>query len=205
MRIVLASASPRRKVLLDQAGLDFEVFARAVEEEIGPGKTPEELVLRNAEKKTMEAAKAFEHRALFIGADTVVALGDEILGKPNNPNAAFTMLRSLSGREHMVYTGVCLFDSATGNKRLFAESAYVQMKELTDGEIQAYIDTNEPMDKAGSYGLQGRGAVFVSQIHGDYTTVVGLPLCALYREIKNMGLGHVFFPSFSPGFLRGER
>lgn len=182
MKIILASASPRRSALLRQIGLDFDVCPADVAEECA-GLEPEALVLLNAERKAAAVCPG-PGPAVVIGADTIVVHNGQILGKPKDRAEAFDMLRRLGGGEHTVYTGVCLLSG--GKKRTFAERASVFMIDLTDADIEAYIDTGEPMDKAGAYGLQGRGAVFVREIRGDYTTVIGLPVCALWREICNI-------------------
>lgn len=182
--IILASASPRRRELLAQAGFQFEVKVSDAEETITekePGRIVEELALRKA-----EAVAAAETDALIIGADTVVAVDGKILGKPHTREEAFSMLSMLQGRRHQVYTGVALvLKRARGEKReIFSERTDVFMYPMTEGEILEYIDTGEPMDKAGAYGIQGRAAVYIEKIEGDYNNVVGLPIARLYQKLK---------------------
>ena len=185
MNIVLASASPRRRELLSHFPIEFTVDPAAGPENPPAGADPEALV------KTLASAKAAEVAArhpdsLVIGADTVVELDGRILGKPADRDDAFRMLRSLSGREHRVYTGVALIcaDASLCN----AERTRVHFREMTDREILAYIDSGEPMDKAGAYGYQGLAGLFVERIEGDFFNVVGLPLCLLGRMLDTIGV-----------------
>ncbi|MCR5256506.1 MAG: Maf family protein [Acetatifactor sp.] len=191
-KIYLASASPRRKDLLDQIGLKFEVMISAADENIretDPAKMVEELSLRKAgavEKKLRELKKAQD--AIIIGADTVVAAkkpttGDEIiLGKPADKADAKEMLKKLRDREHFVYTGVTLIKN--GEIKTFSEKTVVRFGPMTEEEIDEYIATGDPLDKAGSYGIQGFCARYIKGIKGDYNNVVGLPVSRLYAEIK---------------------
>lgn len=186
MKIILASGSPRRKELLAQAGYDFIIEVSDADENIQadhPGELVEELSHRKAEavaKQHQNFAKKEDGEITIIGADTVVAIDGKILGKPDGEEGAVRMLRSLSGRTHQVYTGVSLLLLSEG--RLMAEKKFhvctdVTMRELSDEEICWYVSTGEPMDKAGAYGIQGKAAMFIAGIHGDYYNVVGLPLC----------------------------
>jgi len=184
-RVVLASASPRRRELLIQAGFSFEVIESNADEKVErmePGALVEEL----AKRKARAVAEGLTGEALVIGADTVVALDGEILGKPKSEADAFRMLKALQGRTHQVYTGVALIDWNTKDfeSKSFAECTDVTMYPMSDEEIYAYIDTKEPMDKAGAYGIQGRAAIYVREIRGDYNNVVGLPIARLYQEMK---------------------
>lgn len=186
MKIILASASPRRKELLGQLGLEFEICVSDVEEVVTqniPAKIVEELSAMKAEA----VFKQTDGDVLVIGADTVVALGDQILGKPVDENDAVHMLQNLQAREHEVYTGVTLFLRKGGleTKKSFSECTQVKFYPMTEEEIRRYVDTKEPMDKAGAYGIQGIGGRFVERINGDYNNVVGLPIARLYRELKN--------------------
>jgi len=183
-KIILASASPRRRELLTQAGFSFEVKVSDAEETITerePEKIVEELALRKA-----EAAAVPEEHALVIGADTIVAADGKILGKPHSREEAFAMLSMLQGRTHQVYTGVALVSKEAGAERrtVFSEKTDVTMYSMTEQEIRAYIETGEPMDKAGAYGIQGRAAIYIKKIDGDYNNVVGLPIARLYQELK---------------------
>ena len=185
MRIILASASPRRKELLAQLGLDFEIQVSDVEEvitETAPNRVVEELSMQKAE----DVFRRTEGDVMVIGADTVVVMEGTILGKPGDEEHAFEMLKKLQAKEHCVYTGVTLYVRKGENvfRNTFSECTVVKFYPMTDGEIKWYVDTKEPMDKAGAYGIQGWGARFVEKISGDYNNVVGLPIARLYQEIK---------------------
>lgn len=192
MNIVLASASPRRRALLDQIGLSYETFPVNVSESMDQTTDAETLVCANAAAKADAALAFVMPGTLIIGADTVVAIDGKFLGKPIDTDGAADMLRTLSGRVHTVYTGVCLILAAPNsedcNRRAFAEKARVWIRDIHDDELKAYIRTAEPLDKAGGYAAQGLGSVFVERIEGDYTTVVGLPLSRLWSEIRAMGV-----------------
>ena len=183
-QMILASASPRRRELLTQAGFAFEIKVSDVEETVTE-KEPEKIVEELAERKA-DAAAASEADALIIGADTIVAVDGKILGKPHSREEAFAMLSLLQGRTHQVYTGVALVSKAAGEekRKIFSEKTDVVMYPMTEREIWEYIDTGEPMDKAGAYGIQGRAAVYIQKIDGDYNNVVGLPIARLYQELK---------------------
>ena len=180
--IILASASPRRKELLATAGLDFTVKVTDVEEKIEEGLTPDAVVMSLALQKAQ--AVALENPdSVVIGADTVVVLDGKILGKPESEENAVEMLASLSGRSHIVYTGVALIK---GDKvKNFCEATQVEFYDLTKEEIEAYVATKDCMDKAGAYGIQSRGCVLISKIDGDYFNVVGLPVSKVYRELRD--------------------
>ena len=181
-KIILASASPRRKELLTTAGVEFEVLVSDADETIPEGTLPADAAMLTAEKKALAVAEKCTN-AVVIGADTIVVLDGRILGKPKDEADAKAMLRFLSGREHEVITGVCLTDGTKIEK--FAQVSRVGFYELTDDEISAYVATREPMDKAGAYGIQGRGCVLVERIEGDYFNIVGLPVAATVRAIKD--------------------
>jgi septum formation protein len=174
-RLILASASPRRKRLLKQIGLDFDVLPSSVPETWEENTSPPEIALRLAREKA-EAIAGNLPSGVVIGADTLVVLEGRILGKPQNPDEAFRFLRKLSGRSHDVITAVVLLDAESGRVLADVEVTRVFFREVSDQEIHAYIASGEPMDKAGAYGIQGRGVLFVKRIEGCYTNVVGLPL-----------------------------
>ncbi len=188
-QVILASASPRRKELLEQIDLEFEVIPSKAEELVLPDETPEEHVVRLSINKATEVAERSDVDARwFIGSDTIVLCHEQILGKPTDEQHAAEMLRTLSGREHRVLSGYAILDRQTGEQRTEAVSTQVRFRNLTDEEIARYIATGEPMDKAGSYAIQGRGVCFVAGIEGSYTNVVGLPLCRLTLTLKEMGV-----------------
>lgn len=180
MELILASGSPRRKELLQQIGLTFSVHPADVEEVLDPAWSARHAVEQLSAQKAAAVAKSFP-QSLVLAADTVVSLDETILGKPKTAEDAFTMLRALSGRSHVVYTGFTLRRGETCLTR--SEATHVTFRPLSDEEISAYIASGEPMDKAGAYGIQGLGALFVSAIDGDYFNVMGLPLCALAQAL----------------------
>ena len=189
MRILLASASPRRRELLEQIGLSFEVVVSHVEEvitETEPGKVVEQLSAQKAEAVAGSLGKP-EEETLVIGADTVVAAENTILGKPADAAKAVEMLRLLAGRTHAVYTGVTLIlRGASGEtaRKTFHERTDVSFYPMEEAEIRQYVATGDCMDKAGAYGIQGFCARYISGINGDYNNVVGLPVGRLYQEMK---------------------
>ena len=191
--IVLASRSPRRRELLTQMGIGpFTVLVPEGPETAPPGLTPDALVVHLAVEKAAAAAALAEPGALLIAADTIVVLDGDILGKPKNEAEAFSMLRRLAGRTHVVYTGLALRRESL--LRTAWERTTVHFRSLTDEEIRAYIATGEPMDKAGAYGIQGRGSVLVEGIEGDFFTVMGLPVCRLGQMLPEFGV----FPLTGP-------
>lgn len=184
-KIVLASASPRRRELLEQIGIKFDiVVSNEPEDEIDKSLSPENYTSELALMKACNVAKKLtgtkRKDSLIIAADTVVYSDGKILGKPKDSDDAFRILKSLSGKAHEVYTGICIMRLTDGYATSKSIKTTVKFKELTDKTIKAYIKTGEPADKAGAYGIQGRGAVLVEEICGDYFNVVGLPLSALY-------------------------
>ena len=190
MKIILASASPRRRELLTQIGVNFAVQP-ACGEEVITGSNPEEVVKELSGQKSEEVAKMQQEGDwLVIGADTVVSCDSRILGKPKDEADAFVMLSMLQGHTHEVYTGVTLYWSVNGKeqKLTFAEQTKVTMYAMTAEEIRSYIKTGEPMDKAGSYGIQGKCAAFIEKISGDYNNVVGLPVARIYQELLQKGI-----------------
>lgn len=181
MKIILASASPRRRELLTLAGIEHEVVVANADESISSSLTPEEAATTVARRK---ARAVFEtrHSDCVIGADTIVVLENEIFGKPQSEQDAFRMLKALSGKRHSVLTGVCI---ACGDKEtVFCQKSLVEFYDLSDEDIFAYLSSGEPMDKAGAYAIQGKGCLFVKEIHGDYFNIVGLPVAALAKELN---------------------
>jgi len=187
--IILASGSPRRKELLEQIHLPFTVETSEVEEIVPHEMNPEQTVMYLASIKAKAVAEKRTNH-LVIGADTVVVLDGRILGKPRNRDHAREMLMNLSGKTHTVYTGVAIIQEK--QETSFFEKTDVTFWELEQEEIEGYLDSGEPFDKAGAYGIQGIGAVLVKEIKGDYFSVVGLPIAALYHRLKEMG----YQPSF---------
>lgn len=185
-RIILASASPRRKELMAQAGFVFDIFVSTKEEKIC-SRSPEDTVKQLSEQKALDVSEQFEEDCIVIGADTVVACDQEILGKPADEEDAFRMLRILQGRTHQVYTGVTIVEGPAGKRTVtvFVQKTDVTMYPMTDASIRKYIATGEPMDKAGAYGIQGRAAVFVESVQGDYNNVVGLPVAAIWQYLNS--------------------
>ncbi len=209
-RIILGSASPRRRELLEQIGLEFEIVvsdAREHYKSTRPEDIVRELALMKAEHVAKEVERREKERAeqasipgldtgeahlrnvVILGADTIVVLDGQILGKPSDEEAAFSMLKSLQGRMHQVYTGVAVLNfDGSGSLRTIshAEKTKVYVHEMTDEEIRRYIAAGESMDKAGAYGVQGRFAAYIDRIEGDYYNVVGLPVAYLYHTVKEL-------------------
>lgn len=182
-KIILASASPRRRELLETAGVEFEICVSDADESIPEGTKPVDAAEMTAAKKALAVAESHKDD-IVIGADTIVVADGKILGKPRDKADAEAMLAMLSGDEHEVITGVCL---VCGNEiNSFAQISKVKFYDLTAEEIRAYVATNEPMDKAGSYGIQGKGCTLVEKIEGDYFNIVGLPVARVVREINKM-------------------
>ena len=179
--IILASKSPRRQELLKYITEDFKIKTADVDETLPDGVTPSEAVLYLSRIKAQPFANADD---TVIGADTVVAIDGEILGKPKDREDAAEMLRKLSGREHSVFTGVCVIKGV--EKQSFFVETKVKFFELGEDEISAYLDTGEPFDKAGAYGIQGYGSLLVEKIDGDYFNVVGLPVSKLNRILSKI-------------------
>lgn len=185
-RIILASASPRRRELLAQIGLTFEVIPSSADEVITkelPGEVVEELSLQKAGDVAKDIADG-----IVIGSDTIVWQNGRIMGKPREREEAYEMLRGLQGNTHSVFTGVTVIVRADGKNKVrhtFFEETKVRVYPMTEAETEQYIDTGEPMDKAGAYGIQGRFAAWVQGIEGDYNSVVGLPVASLWQVLKN--------------------
>lgn len=209
-RIILGSASPRRRELLEQIGIEFEIVVSDAQEHYEstrPEEIVRELALMKAEHVAEEVERREKERAeqasisrretgevhlcnvVILGADTIVVRDGQILGKPSDEEAAFSMLKSLQGRMHQVYTGVAVLDfDGNGKRRTIshAEETKVYVHEMTDEEIRRYIAAGESMDKAGAYGVQGRFAAYIDRIEGDYYNVVGLPVAYLYHALKEL-------------------
>ncbi|MCP1096179.1 Maf family protein [Bacillaceae bacterium OS4b] len=181
--LILASSSPRRKELLQFLQIPFESMNSNVDESIDENMCPDAAVKELASRKAEAIAAKFQD-SWVIGSDTVVVLGGEILGKPVSRADGKRMLEMLSGRTHEVYTGVVILFGK--HRRVFAEKTEVTFWELPEAEIERYLDSGEPFDKAGGYGIQGYGSLLVKQIKGDYFSVVGLPVSRLARELKAM-------------------
>lgn len=187
-KFILASASPRRKELLEVMGIDFDTVVSEADEDSVPRDVPPKLYVQElALLKAAASAKAVlkSKKSFIISADTVVTLGGEILGKPSDEQDALRMLSSLSGRTHEVYTGYAVMRMSDGKTVCGSVCTEVRFKEIDNDAIDAYIASGEPMDKAGAYGIQGRGSVLIDSISGDYFNVVGLPLSALYDTLKD--------------------
>ncbi|ADL68642.1 maf protein [Thermoanaerobacterium thermosaccharolyticum DSM 571] len=184
MKIVLASNSPRRREILSNIGLDFDVIPSNIAEETKE-KEPKNIVMDLSRKKALCVAEKLDDDSIVIGADTVVVIDGEILGKPKDKGEAFSMLRRLSGRWHKVYTGVSVVSLRNRKFINDYESTDVYIKNLSDDMILNYIEKGECLDKAGSYAIQGYGSLIVERINGDYFNVVGLPISKLYDIFLN--------------------
>lgn len=192
--LVLASASPRRRELLAQAGFRFRVEVADIPEEPQPGEDPIAYVTRLAREKAEAVARRIaDTQAWVLGADTTVVVDGRILGKPESPDDAAQMLRLLSGRTHQVITGVAIVtgEGATALSLVAAEITAVQFHSLSQREIDAYVATGEPMDKAGAYAIQGRAARWIPRIHGCYFNVVGLPLALVSNMLGTLDFSGV--------------
>lgn len=185
-QLILASKSPRRVELMRQIGLQFTVCPANIDESVEAGLKPAEAVALISRRKALEICRQHSKEAIVVACDTVVACDDRIFGKPNGPEDAAAMLRALSGRTHMVYSGLTV--SRNAEAVTITECTEVTFRSLTDVEILAYVQSGEPMDKAGAYGIQGLGAVLVEKINGDYYNVVGLPLCQLMQMLRSFGV-----------------
>ncbi|MGZ7030945.1 MAG: Maf family protein [Thermoanaerobaculia bacterium] len=184
---ILASASPRRRELLASIGVRFDVIPSNVPEVRQRGEAPEEYVARLSREKAETVARAHESRWV-IAADTTVLLGDELLEKPTDDADARRMLATIAGRTHIVYSGVTLQRLDRQYRDTRVSESEVRMLPLNERDIQWYVATGEPLDKAGAYAVQGIGAMFIDSIHGSYTNVVGLPLALLFQMLRKAGL-----------------
>ncbi len=184
--LILASASPRRQELLASAGIAFEIIPSEADERTREGESPEEYVRRLAREKAADVAEKHRHRWV-LAADTTVVINGSILGKPKDLPEAREMLERLSGQEHRVITGYCILHSSSRETREGRVITRVRFKSLSPEEIQWYLDTGEPFDKAGAYAVQGKAAFMVKEIRGSYTNVVGLPLCEVIEVLEELG------------------
>ena len=182
---ILASQSPRRRELLAMLGLEFEIFTADIDETMDPALSAEQAVAAVCERKARAVGEGHPGR-LIVAADTIVVVDETILGKPHCEDEARQMLHSLSGRSHRVMTGFCLWRD--GACETHVETTKLWFRDLSDGEIDAYVATGSPMDKAGAYGIQDQAAVFVQRLEGDYYNVMGLPLCALTQALRKWGV-----------------
>jgi len=193
MKLFLASTSPRRQELIRRLGLPVEILKNTADETYEPEWSPEEVVQHLSKIKAQGAYTSLRatpkgEEGILVGADTIVAMNQTILGKPRDVTHATTMLESLQGNQHKVFTGITLIETNTGKRITTYESTDVWMKSLDRDQIERYITTGEPMDKAGSYGIQGIGATLIHRIEGDYFNVVGLPLSKLADQLKEFGV-----------------
>lgn len=186
-KLILASTSPRRKDLLKQAGFKFESVASSFEEDMTLPLPPGELV-RVLSLGKASAVADLVSGAVVIGADTVVEIGGTILGKPHTKEKALAMLRQLSGKEHSVHTGLTVIDSDNRQTASLSVETKIVFKELSDGEIEGYVSTGEPLDKAGAYGIQSGGAALVERVEGSHSNVVGLPMEVATEVLKEFGI-----------------
>ncbi len=182
MQLILASQSPRRRELLGLFGIPFSVRVADIDETMDPAKAPFDEVARVSRCKALAIRR--EEGDVVIAADTIVVVEGQVLGKPRSEEDAFRMLRLLSGRDHQVMTGVCVL--CGDQERVFTEVTDLHFRDLTDGEIRRYIATGDPMDKAGSYGIQNGAALFCEKMNGDYYNVMGLPVCRLGQVLQAM-------------------
>lgn len=186
LKLILASQSPRRKELLGRLDIPFDIIPAQGEEIMNHSLSPAQLVESLAQQKAQEIFQQHPD-ALVLGADTLVALGDQVLGKPKDKQEAFAMITALQGQTHRVYTGVCLMSQE--KTLVFSQEAKVTMCHLSPEQVQYYIDQGESLDKAGGYGIQGVGASFVQGIQGDFFNIMGLPLSAVAQALGDFGLG----------------
>jgi septum formation protein len=187
MKLILASASPRRAAILRDAGFSFTVLSSAVDETPVPGESPQDMVLRLAAAKAELVAARAIAPSIVIAADTVVVLEGRILGKPRSTDEARRMLEQFSGRTHSVVTGVALIRLPDVEHRSFVESTLVHFDSISPDDISRYLATEEPYDKAGAYAIQGRAGRYIPRIEGCYFNVVGLPLAHLCRVLRELG------------------
>ncbi len=184
MEIILASASPRRKEILSLLDIPFKVMVSDADESADRTLPPYFIAESLSLKKAVAVAKNVSSHSLIIGADTIVVSDNIILGKPKDNDDAKNMLKNLSGKWHSVISGVTVLDTKSAKSESFYVETKVKFATLSDEEINSYIKTNEPCDKAGAYGIQGKGSKFIEKIEGDYFNVVGLPLQKLYTVLK---------------------
>ena len=184
---ILASSSPRRKALLKQAGLDFRIVPSRYEEDMGLKLNNEKLAKTLAYGKAKEVADRVK-KGVIIGSDTFIVFKGKRIGKPKNANDAKRILEMISGKTLRIYSGLAIIDKHSRREITDYEITKVKIKKLTDEEIKRYIATGEPLDKAGAFGIQGRGSIFIEKINGCYSNVVGLPLYKLYINLQKLGI-----------------
>lgn len=186
--LILASQSPRRRELLEKAGVRFTTFSVQVSEFLSENLNLDDAIMAIARQKAMaiiDPVKILNSpNILILSSDTMVILGKDVLGKPTDQGQAFDFLRRLSGKTHEVKTSICFFDTVTNREISEIESAFVTFKELSDEEIWSYVKTGDPMDKAGAYGIQGSAKEFITKLEGEVSTVMGLPVSRILRIIK---------------------
>lgn len=186
-RIILASKSPRRKEILESIGLRFTTAISNIDEESFRVSTPEELVKVLSREKALNVSESFNEDSLVIGSDTVVVYNKKILGKPKNQQKAKEMLQMLSGKKHTVFTGLALIDTIHNREYISYSCTDVYMRSFNEQIVESYIKTNEPMDKAGAYGIQGIGSILIDKIVGDFYTVMGFSIKDFYNGIEQLG------------------
>jgi septum formation protein len=186
-RFVLASASPRRRQLLEEAGYEFDVISPPIAEVSPDWLTIRELTVCNATRKAWSVAQSLPG-AVVLGADTLVMIDDQVLGKPANFSDAMQILRRLSGRSHAVWTAVCICHLALGKSQSFCAASRVEFRDLTDEAIRSYLAKVDPLDKAGAYAAQGHGREIIKRIEGSYSNVVGLPMETTMRMLRTFGV-----------------
>jgi septum formation protein len=183
--LILASSSPRRKEIMKMMGMPFDIIEPEAEETVNGDENPLDLVSRLACMKASDVYERAGKGHIVVGIDTIVCIDGLVLGKPRNRNDAYEMLKRLSGRTHRVLSGVCIIKDRTAPIRFVSETS-VTFTDMSDDEINEYVDTSEPYDKAGAYGIQGKAAKFIKSINGCYYNVMGLPLSEVYGIIKNI-------------------
>lgn len=188
-KIILASASPRRKQLLEQIGLDFTIVPSNIDEVLDPQLSPREQVKTLSRQKAEATAQLSKGKGeVILAADSMVVVGDEIMGKPKDKEDAFRMLKKLSGKEHQIVTGFTLLDQETGEQITDSTETTLWFRKLDDDEIETFIEREKPYDKAGAYGLQELAAIFIERMDGDYAGAIGLPLFLLAKHLKKFGI-----------------
>ena len=192
MDIILASASPRRKEILENTNLKFRIIKSDIDEKIFEGESPQQVAMRLSFEKCIDIA-CNNKSSLVIGADTIVVLDDMILGKPKDKDEAYCMLKKLSNKVHQVITGISLINLEGNKKIIDYVVSNVKFKDLSEEDIKDYIQTNESLDKAGAYGIQGYGALLVEEIKGDYFNIVGLPISRISDLLKQYFSINLFY------------
>jgi septum formation protein len=186
-RIILASTSPRRHGLAQEMGLEFDIIPSSYEEDMSLKMAPEKLAMHLSEGKAEDVAKKFKE-GIVLGVDTFIVFNGQKLGKPKTKENAYKLLKSFSGKKLKVISGVCLIDCSSGKKINDYDISEVKMRKMTDDEINQYIATGEPLDKAGAFAVQGLGSIFIEKISGSYTNIVGFPVNCLYKNLRKLGV-----------------